>query len=47
MRVDERNTMVLKLFRYLFWLESNLRKTVHPQIALFYFDPTWRVQDMT
>ena len=33
MRLEERNTMVLKLFRYLSYFDSYLRKTVHPQIA--------------
>ena len=36
MRLEEKNTMVLKLFRYLSWFESYLRKTMHPQIVFFF-----------
>ena len=35
MRLEEGNTMVLKLFRYLSKFKSYLRKTVKPQIAIF------------
>ena len=36
MRLEERNTMVLKLFRYLSLFESYFRKTVNSQLAVFF-----------
>ena len=47
MRLEERITMVLQLFLKLFYLENYLQNATNPQIAIFFFDPTWRGQDMT
>ena len=46
MRLKVRNTMVLKLFRFSSKVICE-KKTVNPQIAIFFFDQTWRGQDMT
>ena len=34
--LEERNAMVLKLFRYLSWFESYCKKAVHPHITIYF-----------
>ena len=48
MRLEEKNVMVLELFRYLSLFESYLRKNGKSSNHYpFFFDQAWRGQDMT